>query len=207
MKSKLNSADQEVGDGRRAAGRSSNSRLSNMKSSSSSARSSHSPSSATRAGSLPSSGAGRTPQTKRRELSLTAEKNSPSGSPRNVNKTLPGGRKSGTNKNKSDNREVNVNNEESSRKSSNSSQDSGIGRESKLSRGERTRSGQNLTKSMKNPPIIRTSSPDRVDIEVSNRKRFEELCDIKNIELGMVKVPPDILEDLINKENIEKILC
>ena len=57
---------------------------------------------------------------------------------------------------------------------------------------------------MKNPPIIRTSSPDRVDIEVSNRKRFEELCDIKNIELGMVKVPPDILEDLINKENIEK---
>jgi len=39
---------------------------------------------------------------------------------------------------------------------------------------------------------------------VSNRKRFEELCDIKNIELGMVKVPPDILEDLINKENIEK---
>lgn len=224
MKSKLHSTDQEVGDGRRAAGklefspvrtaqpgRSSNSRLSNMKSSTSSARSSHSPSSTTRTGSLPSSGAGRTPQTKRRELSLTAaEKNSPTGStgstgsPRNVNKTQSGGRKSGTNKNKSDNREVNTNSEESSRKSSNSSQDSGIGRESKLSRGERTRSGQNLTKSMKNPPIIRTSSPDRVDIEVSNRKRFEELCDIKNIELGMVKVPPDILEDLINKENIEK---
>ena len=108
------------------------------------------------------------------------------------------------NKSKSDNREVTTNNEESSRKSSNSSQDSGIGRESKLSRGERTRSGQNLTKSMKNTPIIRTSSPDRVDLEVSNRKRFEELCDIKNIELGMVKVPPDILEDLINKDNIEK---
>ena len=216
MKSKLHSTDQEVGDGRRGGktefspvrtsshGRSSNSRLNNMKSNNLSVKasggggSSHSPSSTTRTG---SSGAGRTPQTKRRELSLTAgEKNSPTGSPRNVNV-----RKSGTSvKSKSDNREVNTNNEESSRKSSNSSQDSGIGRESKLSRGDRTRSGQNLTKSIKNTPIIRTSSPDRVDQEVSNRKRFEELCDIKNIELGMVKVPPDILEDLINKDNIEK---
>ena len=226
MKSKLHSTDQEVGDGRRGGktefspvrtsshGRSSNSRLNNMKSNNSSVKvsggggSSHSPSSNTRTGSVPSTGAGRTPQTKRRELSLTAvEKNSPNGSPRNVNKTLSGGnvRKSGPNiKSKSDNREVNTNNEESSRKSSNSSQDSGIGRESKLSRGDRTRSGQNLTKSIKNTPIIRTSSPDRVDLEVSNRKRFEELCDIKNIELGMVKVPPDILEDLINKDNIEK---
>ena len=231
MKSKLHSTDPEVGDGRRGGktefspvrtsshGRSSNSRLNNTKSSNLSVKvsggpggSSHSPASTTRTGSVPSSGAGRTPQTKRRELSLTqAEKNSPNGSPRNVNKTLSGGngRKPGTNnvKSKSDNRDrevTNTNNEESSRKSSNSSQDSGIGRESKLSRGDRTRSGQNLTKSIKNTPIIRTSSPDRVDLEVSNRKRFEELCDIKNIELGMVKVPPDILEDLINKDNIEK---
>ena len=226
MKSKLHSTDPEVGDGRRGGktefspvrtsshGRSSNSRLSNMKSNNVSVKvsgaggSSHSPASNTRTSSVQPSGAGRTPQTKRRELSLTAvEKNSPNGSPRNVSKTLSGAnvRKAGTNiKSKSDNREVNTNNEESSRKSSNSSQDSGIGRESKLSRGDRTRSGQNLTKSIKNTPIIRTSSPDRVDLEVSNRKRFEELCDIKNIELGMVKVPPDILEDLINKENIEK---
>ena len=161
------------------------------------------------------SGAGRTPQTKRRELSLsTAEKNSPSGSPRNVSRTSSSGnvvRKSApTSKTKGDQRngsEVSANNEESSRKSSNSSQDSGIGRESKMTRGERTRSGHNLTKSLRSqppPPLIRTNSPPRSDIEVSDRKRFEELCDIKNIELGMVKVPPDILEDLINKENIEK---
>ena len=147
-------------------------------------------------------GAGRTPQTKRRELSLSVqlEKNSPNGSPRNVNRTSSVGntRKSGNSKAKSE-----VNNEESSRKSSNSSQDSGIGRESKLSRPDRTKSSQNLTKS-KVPPIITTSSPDKVENEVSGRKRFEELCDIKNIELGMVKVPPDILEDLINKEKIEK---
>ena len=150
----------------------------------------------------PAAGAGRTPQTKRRELSLTVqlEKNSPNGSPRNVNRTSSVGntRKSGTSKTKSD-----VNNEESSRKSSNSSQDSGIGRESKLSRPDRTKPSLNLTKT-KAPPIITTSSPDRVENEVSGRKRFEELCDIKNIELGMVKVPPDILEDLINKEKIEK---
>ena len=159
-----------------------------------------------------SSGAGRTPQTKRRELSLsTAEKNSPSGSPRNVTRTSSSGNvvrtKTATSKTKGDRSEVSSNNEESSRKSSNSSQDSGIGRESKLTRGERTRSGQNLTKSLRSqppPPLIRTNSPERTVIEVSDRKRFEELCDIKNIELGMVKVPPDILEDLINKENIEK---
>ena len=164
------------------------------------------------------SGAGRTPQTKRRELSLsTAEKNSPSGSPRNVTRTSSSGnvvrnKTQTTSKTKGDQRsngnsEVSSNNEESSRKSSNSSQDSGIGRESKLTRGDRTRSGQNLTKSLRSqppPPLIRTSSPPRTVIEVSDRKRFEELCDIKNIELGMVKVPPDILEDLINKENIEK---
>ena len=168
-----------------------------------------------------SSGAGRTPQTKRRELSLsTAEKNSPSGSPRNVTRTSSSGnvvnrtKTATTSKtSKGDNSsqrngggEVNTD-QESSRKSSNSSQDSGIGRESKLTRGERTRSGGNLTKSLRSqppPPLIRTNSPERPDIEVSDRKRFEELCDIKNIELGMVKVPPDILEDLINKENIEK---
>ena len=166
-------------------------------------------------------GAGRTPQvsssdtmsviilfplqTKRRELSLTVlEKNSPTGSPRNVSRTGSSGvssRKS--NKTKSDNQRDNVNNtsEESSRKSSNSSQDSGIGRESKQSR-DKVRSS--LNKSLRAPPIITTTAPDRVENEVSGRKRFEELCDIKNIELGMVKVPPDILEDLINMENIEK---
>lgn len=161
-------------------------------------------------------GAGRTPQTKRRELTLSSlEKNSPTGSPqpRGLTRTQSSSaaastrHKHGANKNRSDlQRDSNVSssNEESSRKSSNSSQDSGIGRESKLSRADRTRSGHNLTKSLRHPPIIRTNSPERVDNEVSNRKRFEELCDIKNIELGMVKVPPDILEDLINKESIEK---
>ena len=182
---------------RPGAGRSSTSRVSGRGGRLAAGGASQSPA-ADRAG----GGAGRTPQTKRRELSLTVQidKNSPNGSPRNVNRTSSVGstRKSGTSKTKS---EVNI--EESSRKSSNSSQDSGIGRESKLSRPDRTKSSQNLTKSTRAPPIITTISPDREN-EVSARRRFEELCDIKNIELGMVKVPPDILEDLINKEKIEK---
>ena len=221
MKSKLHEPD--IGDNRRKGRledspvrtsinpcRNSSSRVSNNKIK---VTTSQSPSPAPRVagGTSPAPGPGRTPQTKRRELSLTTlEKNSPNGSPRNVTRTSSSGnvRKTGTSKTKSDpQRDSNVssNNEaESSRKSSNSSQDSGIGRESKLSRADRARSGLNLTRSLRNPPIIRTTSPERVDSEVSNRKRFEDLCDIKNIELGMVKVPPDILEDLINKEKIEK---
>jgi len=227
MKSKLQTPDQEAGEGRRGGklefspvrtsshGRSPSSRLNNRTSSTGKRTSGSgvSPSPGpgrTSVGSSvsPSPGPGRTPQTKRRELSLTAvEKNSPTGSPRNVNKTQASGnlRKTGTVKSKSE-REVNQNSnsEESSRKSSNSSQDSGIGREPKLSRVDRTRSGQSVTKSGRTAPIIRTISPEIVDIEVSNRKKFEELCDLKNIELGIVKVPPELLEDLIHKENIEK---
>ena len=228
MKSKLQTTEQEAGEGRRGGkqlefspvrtphGRSSSSRINNRTSSTGkrTCGSGASPSPAptrTSVGSSvsPSPGPGRTPQTKRRELSLTAvEKNSPTGSPRNVNKTQTSGniRKTGTIKSKSE-REVNQNSnsEESSRKSSNSSQDSGIGREPKLSRVDRARQGQSsVTKSGRTAPIIRTISPEIVDLEVSNRKKFEELCDLKNIELGIVKVPRELLEDLIHKENIEK---
>jgi len=226
MKSKLQVSEQEAGEGRRGGklefspvrtshGRSSSSRINNRTSSTgkrtcgSGASPSPGPTRTSVGSSVsPSPGPGRTPQTKRRELSLTAvEKNSPTGSPRNVNKTQTSGnsRKAGTIKSKSE-REVNQNSnsEESSRKSSNSSQDSGIGREPKLSRIDRPRSGHSVTKSGRTAPIIRTISPEIVDLEVSNRKKFEELCDLKNIELGIVKVPPELLEDLIHKENIEK---
>jgi len=227
MKSKLQTPEQEAGEGRRGGklefspvrtsshGRSSSSRINNRTSSTgkrtsgSGASPSPGPGRTSVGSSVsPSPGPGRTPQTKRRELSLTAvEKNSPTGSPRNVNKTQASGniRKQGTIKSKSE-REVNQNSnsEESSRKSSNSSQDSGIGREPKLSRVDRPRSGHSVTKSGRTAPVIRTISPEVVDLEVSNRKKFEELCDLKNIELGIVKVPPELLEDLIHKENIEK---
>jgi len=163
-----------------------------------------------------SPGPGRTPQTKRRELSLTVtEKNSPTGSPRSGKPSTPAsvGRKTAcptkatsSASSKSDQqREVNQNfcsYEESSRKSSASSQDSGIGRETKLSvRVDRVARG---ARGGRGPPTIRTISPEIVDQEVSNRKKFSELCDVKNIELGIVKVPPELLEDLIHKEKIEK---
>jgi len=162
----------------------------------------------TKAGEKPVTGPGRTPQTKRRELTtvtnITAQldKSSPSGSPRNVNRTSCGSgssRKPGSIRSKNEqNRDVNSNNEETTRKTL-SLHDS---------KSTRTKSSGNISKSLRNSASARHISPERNNVddlssEVSSRKRFEELCDIKNIEMGMVKVPPEILEDLINKENIE----
>lgn len=149
-------------------------------------------------------GPGRTPQTKRRELSLTQnEKNSPTGSPRNRDSVKPQTltRKPTQTRSKTDSH-PNGSNEESTRKSSNSSQDSGIGRDVKSSRPDRPKSGHSGAKTRSNP-TIRTLSPETVEIEVSNRKKFEELCDVKNVEQGIVKVPPELLDDLIHKGNIE----
>lgn len=164
-------------------------------------------------------GPGRTPQTKRRELSLTTEKNSPSGSPRNTTRgSSPNiaGRKGGggqNSKNKSETRDGNNGSsagEESSRKSSNSSQDSGIGRDSGRtvrSRGQggrRTAGEEGQGRRSGRPTSLRTGSPETADVEVSNRKKFEELCDVKNVELGIVKVPEEVLDELIHKEKLEK---
>ena len=140
------------------------------------------------------SAAGRTPQTKRRELSAvtslsTLDKCSPNGSPRNVNRTsTSSSRKTGSLKSKSDqNRDTSLNNDEpSSKKSSNA------------------RNKQGVSKVRSLPQSLQVTGPEISVTEVSSRSRFEQLCDIKNIELGMVKVPPEILEDLINKDNIER---
>ena len=153
-------------------------------------------------------GPGRTPQTKRREFSLsTTEKSSPTGSPRA--REPPPTAKPSTytrtkhNRHKPEALQANNNNpsqDDSSRKSSNSSQDSGIGRDVKpnAARSERTR-----PRGGRQPPVIRTVSPEAVDIEVSHRKKFEELCDVKNVELGIVKVPRELLNDLIHQGDIE----
>ena len=69
-------------------------------------------------------------------------------------------------------------------------------------RSERPKAGHVTSKPRTNP-IIRTTSPETVELEVSNRKKFGELCDVKNVEMGIVKVPPQLLDDLIHKGNIE----
>ena len=59
-----------------------------------------------------------------------------------------------------------------------------------------------------NPPIIRTASPETPwvggESEVGERKKFGELSDVTNIEMGIVKVPRELLDELIHKEPIEK---
>jgi hypothetical protein len=83
---------------------------------------------------------------------------------------------------------------EGSRKSSNSSQDSGAGREASSLAGRR-----------RAPPAIQAPSPEPPrESEVGERKKFGELSDVTNIELGMVKVPMELLDELIHKEPIEK---
>jgi len=163
-----------------------------------------SPGPATRGSPAPrtaSTGPGRTPQTKRRELSLTqAEKNSPTGSPRTRDAAKPAApRKQAPSRQKPDE----ANPAESCRKSSNSSQDSGIGRDIRPAGGRQDRTRPAVAKAKNNNPIIRTTSPETVEIEVSNRKKFEELCDVANVELGIVKVPAELLDDLIHQGAIE----
>lgn len=58
-----------------------------------------------------------------------------------------------------------------------------------------------------NPPTIRTASPETPwvgESEVGERKKFGELSDVTNIEMGIVKVPRELLDELIHKEPIEK---
>lgn len=149
-----------------------------------------------------SPGPGRTPQTKRKELSLTlttTEKASPSGSPRSRAEEGRGaaGRKAEPVRSRRKGDEPKE--PESSRKSSNSSQDSGVGREAVIPRN------RPVTKRTNQPqPAIRTVSPDSGESEVGERKKFGELSDLTSVELGMVKVPPELLQDLIHKEPIER---
>ena len=149
-----------------------------------------------------SPGPGRTPQTKRRELSLSVavtEKNSPGGSPRcRAEEGSRGGRRGGGEVPRRKNQEREPG--EGSRKSSNSSQDSGVSTGVRESGRPRNNNRRNP-----NPPTIRTASPEWVgESEVGERKKFGELSDVTNIELGIVKVPRELLDELIHKEPIEK---
>lgn len=157
-------------------------------------------------------GPGRTPQTKRREFSIShGDKSSPGGSPRSRPEPVKSAnaaavsRKPASSAHQRANRSEDNNPTETCRKSSNSSQDSGIGRDLRTvtaTAGRQDRNRQNRT-GRAHPPIIRTTSPESVEVEVSHRKKFEELCDVKNVEQGMVKVPGELLDDLIHKGRIE----
>merc|ERR1719398_640761 len=73
----------------------------------------------------------------------------------------------------------------------------------------RTRNNNNNNNNRRhNPPIIRTASPETpwvgAESEVGERKKFGELSDVTNIEMGIVKVPRELLDELIHKEPIEK---
>ena len=162
-----------------------------------------------------SPGPGRTPQTKRRELSLTvaSDKNSPTGSPRSRGEEGRGSiRRAGgeaPRRKKAEEKET-----EGSRKSSNSSQDSGVGREGgKVARREHPR--RHLGNRGASPEVKeergekeargeRGEKEEREEREVGERRKFGELSDVTNIEMGIVKVPRELLEEVIHLEPIER---
>lgn len=140
-------------------------------------------------GSPASTGAGRTPQTRRKELVLSSnERNSPGGSPRNVARNSP----STTTK----------------RAIKPSSQDdhgsSGQGRKRanrpSLS-GAPPFSGGNGGGSSESVETVAMSVTAAVEDE--EQRKFKELWGMKTIEQGMIRVPTGKLQDLIHKDSLE----
>ena len=167
-----------------------------------------------------SPGPGRTPQTKRRELSLTVaatDKNSPTGSPRSRGEEGRGSMRRGggepPRRKKPEEKET-----EGSRKSSNSSQDSGVGREGVKVASRREAGRRQLVNRGASPEVSeergekearggreeKEERGEREEREVGERQKFGELSDVTNIEMGIVRVPRELLEELIHLEPIEK---
>ena len=131
-----------------------------------------------------SPGAGRTPQTRRKELALsTSERNSPGGSPRNVARNSP----SATTKR--------------ARKPA-PSEDHSTSNSGRKRANRPSLSGA--------PPF--TTVGDAVEtaqavpattVDDEEQRKFKELWKVKTIEQGMIRVPTGLLQDLIHKDSLE----
>lgn len=145
--------------------------------------------------------AGRTPQTKRKELSLGGgQRDSPGGSPRNTNPRT-------------------------TTKRTRKSQDHDVGDPPKKSSvSSRPRGGRNSTTqavinrraSTTNQPALTvsitpaagaggtTNVPLSTYEDLEERAKFDKLWEVKSVDMGRVRIPPNVLDDLIRKEHIEK---
>ena len=144
--------------------------------------------------------AGRTPQTRRKELALQ-QQNSPTGSPKNSSSTVK--------KNSTTSRRNSLNN--------NGNNHSNYGRNSTTvnsNANNRRHRGRGLSAS--NLASTADSTADsKVDLKGHHNKnnhpvklreetKFDGLWDVKTIENGLVRIPTQCLQDLITRDTIEK---
>lgn len=119
--------------------------------------------------------AGRTPQTRRKELALQPQQqNSPVGSPKSNN---------------------HVKKNSTSRKNS---LNGSCGRPTISSTNRRQRNARNSATSSTTTAVKETA------VKLREETKFDGLWDVKTIENGLVRIPTQCLEELITKESIEK---
>ena len=141
--------------------------------------------------------AGRTPQTRRKELSVPQSQNSPLGSPKNQNSTVNSSKKTSTSSNSSSSRKNSLNGNNSTGSTRNSTSGSANRRHN---RGR----GLSTTTSSKNTE--EKSNLNHEKSVKSNREatKFDGLWDVKSVKDGLVRLPTKCLDELVTKDSIDK---
>ena len=138
--------------------------------------------------------AGRTPQTRRKELSVPQQQNSPLGSPKNQNSTVTSKKTSLSTNSNSRKNSLNGNGNNSVG-SSNTRSSTSSSTNRRLNRGR----GLSTTSS-------KESEKNHEKIVKSNREetKFDGLWDVKSVKDGLVRLPTKCLDELVTKDSIDK---
>ena len=146
--------------------------------------------------------AGRTPQTKRKELTVGGQRDSPGGSPRNTNPRT-------STKRTRKSQDHHDNGVDSSKKNSTTTKPRN-GRNSvpSLSGGRRGSSTNHPPLTVSITPVAGSGNTASVPLttgeELAEREKFDQLWKVKTVDMGKVRIPPNLLDDLIRKESIEE---
>jgi len=143
--------------------------------------------------------AGRTPQTRRKELSVPHQQNSPLGSPKNQNSTVTVNKKTSTSSNSNSRKNSlngNGNSVGGSTGNTRPSTSSSINRRQNRGRGLSTTSSKDLKPNIKEEKVWN-----------SNREatKFDGLWDVKCVKDGLVRLPTKCLDELVIKDSIDNI--
>lgn len=135
--------------------------------------------------SSPIGSAGRTPQTRRKELALTTvqQQNSPGSSPKTSSSVYKKNSSGPARKISGSKAAQNTNGSSNSRRP----------------RGRGLSANQSSLKVVSDPPV----PPLQVKL-LREETKFDGLWDVKTIENGLVRIPTQCLEELISEESIEK---
>ena len=139
--------------------------------------------------------AGRTPQTRRKELTVPQQQNSPLGSPKNQNSTVTSKKTSLSTNSNSRKNSLNGNGNNSVG-GSNTRSSTSNSTNRRLNRGR----GLSTTSSTKE------SEKNHEKIVKSNREetKFDGLWDVKSVKDGLVRLPTKCLDELVTKDSIDK---